>query len=364
MPVHSSQSATGAVISASHVRQVTADHSGFEEAFGPGWRGAIPPELAPRMLQSRRTWKVSDPAEPPWERDVAFWTVPGSDRRLMADIWQPPPGVKPSGLAFVYLHGGGYVAFDKDRGTRPMFRHLAAQGHVVMDVSYRLYPETNISGMVGDTLRAVAWMKRNAAHFGVDPARIVLAGGSAGAHLALLAAYAPEHPLFMPADVHGDELDVRGVVAYYSPGDWRPERKLATPPGPVKAAVRRLLTRLLETWSNSRVSSEADLLGGQPHEWPDLCRQVSPITHVGPHTPPTLQFLGAHDVYVSAGGTMPELHRKLREAGVPSVYVEFPRTEHAFDMFLPEYSPSAHAALYDLDRFLALMASPLDFGSS
>jgi hypothetical protein len=43
------------------------------------------------------------------------------------------------------------------------------------------------------------------------------------------------------------------------------------------------------------------------------------------------------------------------------VYVEFPRTDHAFDILLPMVSPAAQAAMYDVDRFLALMASPVDW---
>ena len=50
----------------------------------------------------------------------------------------------------------------------PTFRHLAAQGHVVMDVSYRLAPEADLLGMVGDVKRSVAWLKANAARYGVD----------------------------------------------------------------------------------------------------------------------------------------------------------------------------------------------------
>ena len=105
-------------------------------------------------------------------------------------------------------------------------------------------------------------------------------------------------------------------------------------------------------------------LGGRPDEWPELYRQISPIVHVGADTPPTLQFVGEHDVYVSDSGSVSALHRKLQEVGVPSVYVEFPRTDHAFDLFLPEISPAAQAAMYDVDRFLALMASPVDWSGA
>jgi acetyl esterase/lipase len=66
-------------------------------------------------------------------------------------------------------------------------------------------------------------------------------------------------------------------------------------------------------------------------------------------------------VYLSGWGKELALHRRLQEVGVPSVYVEFPRTDHAFDMFLPRFSPVAQVAMYEVDRFLALMASPVDW---
>jgi acetyl esterase/lipase len=100
------------------------------------------------------------------------------------------------------------------------------------------------------------------------------------------------------------------------------------------------------------------LVGGRPDEWPERYRLIAPIVHVGPETPPTLQFVGEHDVYVSRNGNELALHRALRAAGVPSVYVAFPRTDHAFDMFFPAVSPAAQTAMYHADRFLALMASP------
>ena len=46
----------------------------------------------------------------------------------------------------------------------------------------------------------------------------------------------------------------------------------------------------------------------------------------------------------------------LRLAGVPVVSVVLPHTEHGFDLMLPAYAPPAQAALYDVERFLALMA--------
>jgi acetyl esterase/lipase len=64
---------------------------------------------------------------------------------------------------------------------------------------------------------------------------------------------------------------------------------------------------------------------------------------------------GEHDDFVKAEAVR-VMAEKLRAAGVPTVYMEFPQTEHAFDLFLPRYSPATQAALYGLDRFLGLMA--------
>ncbi len=362
-----------ATINAAHAQQIVASSGNFAEAFGSDWESQIPSELKGGMLAHRWPWKLSPAHGVHVERDVAFATVPRTDRKLLADVWSPPDGVAPSRLGFIYLHGGGYSAFDKGGPTELWFRHLAAQGHVVMDVAYRLIPETTVVGMQGDVKRALAWLKRNAGRYGVDPNNIVLGGGSAGSHLALLAAYAPYHPLFTPEDVRGVDLSVRGVIGYYNAGDYRLESQPAVNPSAVEQTVARMLTSLLESWTSSEIAVDdaggwdAHLfLGGGPDQWPDLYQQISPIVHVSVDmdTPPTLQFVGEHDVYVSDSGSVSALHRKLQAVGLPSVYVEFPRIDHGFDLFLPGISPAAQAAMYDVDRFLALMASPIDWNGA
>ena len=96
-------------------------------------------------------------------------------------------------MAVVYLHGGAYSVLDKDTLTRPLFRHLAGQGHVIVDVAYRLFPETDVPGMVADAKRAVAWVKAHAADLAIRPDRVVLAGGSAGGRLAVRAGRPGSH---------------------------------------------------------------------------------------------------------------------------------------------------------------------------
>ncbi len=319
--------------------RVLTQHTGFERAFGPHWRDKIPPAQAARIRRARWLWYlpqgISPAPKPRWTRDVIYWKLPlpQSDtvRPLLCDVWQPPKGVKPSGLALIYCHGGSWRFLNKDIGTRPIFRYLAAQGHVVMDIAYRLWPETDLYGMVGDVKRAIVWLKANAHRLDSDPARIVISGGSAGGHLALLTAYTPHNLAFTPDDLCNADATVRAVVSFYGAVDMR------------------------ATYHNVPANPEIGLLlGGSPDEVPDLYALASPIEHVSPACPPTLLIQGAHDWYMPLASTR-AMHRKLLDAGVPAVYAEFPQTDHAFDLVLPRYAPAARAARRALERFLALM---------
>jgi acetyl esterase/lipase len=363
----------GAYASARHVWRVVAFDDGFAGAFGADWWERVPKERKARMLQGHWTWRMPAPPQAPRQRDVPFATIPGTARRLLCDLWRPPEGVKRSGLAFLYLHGSAWFVGDKDMGTRFLFRHLAAQGHVVMDVAYRMSPETDMFGMVGDAKRAIAWMKQNASRFGVATDRIVVGGGSAGAHLALLAAYTPRHPQLTPDELEGLDLTVRGVVSVYGPTDMvatyyhtrqdkmtrgLPRQLDPNPDTFASRAIQALLgADYMRLGLNKRPQTGAFvyLLDGHPDQVRATYELFSPVYNVQPACPATLLIHGQDDFLVPATATA-ALARKLREVGVPVVLVLLPQTDHAFDLVLPRWSPPAQSALYEIERFLALMA--------
>ncbi len=348
----------GAGLSAIYVWQVTRPQLGFALAFGVDWQQKIPPQFASRLLQRRWGLGLPRTLAPRWERDVQFWTIPDTERHLLCDIWQPPVDVTPSGLAFIYFHGSGWYLSHKDFGTRPFFRQLAAQGHMVMDVGYRLCPEVDVYGMVGDVKRAIAWLKKNAGQYDINPERLVVGGASAGAHLAMLAAYAPDHPQITPPDVRGFDLSVGGVVSYYGPTDLRAvyehthqERVIGLP------AVEIGLPGAADKEINMQDAGRLDtLLGGHLHEIPDQYELASPVAHVQPDCPPTLLIQTNLDFITPTAATR-ALYDKLVANGVPAVLIEYPLTQHAFDLLLPHLSPPAQAALYEVERFLAVVAS-------
>jgi acetyl esterase/lipase len=353
----------GTVISVAYIALVIIPRGDFARAFGKNWQDRISPVQGSRMLKGR--WGVGLPktGEPGWERDLPFWTIPGEtsagkciDRKLLCDIWQPPEGVARSGLAIIYFHGSGWWILDKDLGTRPLFRQLTAQGHVIMDVAYRLCPEVDIYGMIGDVKRAVSWMKANAAHYSVNPDRVVLAGASAGGHLGLLAAYAPDHPRFTPSDVQNSDLSVRAVVSFYGPTDLREcylhtnQARLTGLPN-VEIGLPGAATMKKDLTNAGRLDT---LLGGHLQEVPDVYELASPVAHVHPGCPPTLLVQGRSDIITPAASTQ-AMYTKLVASGVPAINIIYPLTNHAFDLLLPQVSPPAYASLYDLERFLALM---------
>jgi acetyl esterase/lipase len=148
--------------------------------------------------------------------------------------------------AIVWIHGGGYVL-----GTVEMNQGFADQlvdelGAVVVSVDYRLAPETRAPGSVEDCYAALCWLHANAAELGIDPARIAIAGESAGGGLAAalgqLARDRGEIPVCLAALVY-PMLDDRTAVTddpnpysrqyVWSPADnafgW--ESVLGCPPG-------------------------------------------------------------------------------------------------------------------------------------
>ncbi len=355
-PIPVAAGVLSAGVSILYIARVTVPQPDFDLAFGKDWKARIPSSRASHML--KRRWNLGWPrtGEPRWERNIPFWTIPGTDRKLLCDVWQPPEGVPHSGLALVYLHASAWWVLDKDSGTRPLFRHLATQGHVIMDVAYRLCPEVDIYGMIGDVKRAVAWMKANADRYQVDPERIVLGGASAGGHLALLATYTPDHPSLNPPDVQESDLSVRAVVSYYGPTDLRAcyhhynqERVIGMPK--VEVGLPGAADMKKDMTQAGRMDT---LLGGHLHEVPEIYELASPVAHVDTECPPTLLIQGEPDAFVPVPATR-ALHRKLTKCGVPSVMIIYPLANHAFDLILPKVSPPAHAALFYLERFLALI---------
>ena len=172
---------------------------------------------------------------------------------------------------------------------------------------------------------AIDFVRGRARQWNVDADGIVLLGRSAGAQLALLAAYT--------ADVNA----VRGVVSIYGPADlqfaW-------DHPG-----NRRVYdgTGALERY-----------LGGPPSAVPAAYRESSPYLLVGESTPPTLLIHGRKDEIVWVEQSR-RLDARLADAGRPRLLLELPWATHGCDFTLA--GPCGQLTTYAVERFLAAVTS-------
>jgi acetyl esterase/lipase len=95
-----------------------------------------------------------------------------------------PTGVTAPTAAIYHIHGGGMIIGDNRTGLPLMVEWAAELRAAVISVEYRLAPETPHPGPVEDCYAGLAWTAAHAAELGIDPERIVVAGGSAGGGLA------------------------------------------------------------------------------------------------------------------------------------------------------------------------------------
>jgi acetyl esterase len=106
---------------------------------------------------------------------------PHGDANLL-DIWRAPEA---EGLPVVlYIHGGGFRSLSKDSHWI-MALALSRRGYLVLSINYRLSPEHAYPAHIQDVCAAWLWALEHVAEYGGDPSRMILAGESAGANLAM-----------------------------------------------------------------------------------------------------------------------------------------------------------------------------------
>ncbi len=125
----------------------------------------------------RETWRTGGP-EMVETRDM---TVAGLRLRLHR------PAAQPNAPVMLYIHGGGWVLFSIDTHDRLMREYAGRAGIVVIGIDYSLSPEAKFPVALDEVGAVLDWIEANAADLGIDPARIMVGGDSAGANLSVAA---------------------------------------------------------------------------------------------------------------------------------------------------------------------------------
>jgi acetyl esterase/lipase len=240
-----------------------------------------------------------------------------------------PPGHQPSDRrpAIVFFFGGGW-----NSGSPAQFehqcRHLASRGMVAITADYRVASrhQVRVVQCVADAKSAIRYVRQEAGRLGIDPQRIVAAGGSAGGHLAAATALIPQF------DEPGEDASISSV----------PNALALFNPAVVLAPVEGLARPTAE-----RIAALKERLGAEPEA-------LSPYHHVRSNAPPTILFHGKADSTVPYA-TVELFAKAMTEAGNRCTLVGYDGQGHGFFNYGRGGNEYYEKTLQALDAFLVAL---------
>lgn len=219
----------------------------------------------------------SDTLQPDF-KDVAY---ANQSEAQQLDIYLPEAGKSPYPV-IMWIHPGGFYEGDKAGpvdldhiGLKQMIKPILSRGYAVVSVNYRLSDEAKSPALVHDVKAAVRWIKANAANYDFNPAMVASWGASAGGMLTAL--------LVTSGDI--DQLEdltqgnpqhscqVIAGVAWYGPSDFilMDSQHIEIGQSP---------------YNSSPESPESRIIGGPIENFPEKCKEISPLTYISPNYPP------------------------------------------------------------------------------
>ncbi|TFV55730.1 alpha/beta hydrolase [Mycobacterium sp. PS03-16] len=254
----------------------------------------------------------------------------GPHRANTADIWRrgdlPRDGRAP---VLLQVPGGAWAIGMRRPQAYPLLSHMSERGWICVSIGYRISPRHTWPAHIVDVKRALAWIRENIADYGGDPDFVAITGGSAGGHLAALAALTPNDPQWQPGFADAD-TSVVAAVPVYGRYDWY------TTEGSGRPQFIGFLQKFVV--KKSFLGHRRDYL------------EASPLTKLRPDAPPFFVLHGTDDsiIPVPEGREFVEELRKVSKA--PVAYSEIPHAQHAFDFF---GSPRGHYTAEAIERFLS-----------
>lgn len=205
-------------------------------------------------------------------RDLAY----GTDPRQKLDLYVPD-GLRANAPVLLFFYGGFWQS-----GSKVLYLYLgqafASEGIIVAVADYRLYPQVRYPEFLRDGAAAFATVQAHAAQYGGDPARIVVAGHSAGAYIAVMLGADPTW--LREAGV--DPQSLRGVIGISGPYNFLPIRD------PNMIAI----------------------FGGADRP------ETQPVSHIDGKRPPMLLLTGSADTTVRPRNSY-DLAERLKQYGSP-----------------------------------------------
>jgi acetyl esterase/lipase len=260
--------------------------------------------------------------------NMTYLTASNWDAKLDLYVTRTPDKPLPT---LIWIHGGGWTGGTKESASSiPAY---LAMGMNVVNVEYRLARVAQAPAAVEDCRCALRWVIQHAKEYGIDANRIVVAGGSAGGHLALTTGMLPASAGLDRQCPGPDNLKVAAIVNWYGISDVN---ELLDGPDMKPYAV---------TWLGSAPDRE------------QIAKRVSPLSYVRAGLPPVLTIHGDADPTVPYTQSV-RLHKALADAGVPNELMTIPGGRHGFECCTPADRVNAYARIREfLARHHVLDAS-------
>ncbi|HUH69105.1 MAG TPA: alpha/beta hydrolase [Mycobacterium sp.] len=299
----------------------------LEESFGPDFRDLV---RHPARDQSECAPRAGLLHRPGPHRRYAAQTSdisygPGGSEHLL-DIWRrhdsPASGWGPRSAGedpqapgrrapvLIQVPGGAWAVNGKRGQAYTLMSRMAELGWICVSINYSKSPRCTFPAHLIDVKRAIAWVRENIAYYGGDPDFIAITGGSAGGHLASLAALTPNDPTFQPG-FEDTDTTVQAVAPYYGVYDFTDFENM-----------HEMMLPFLEHF----------VLKTRYTDDPERFKAASPISYAHSGAPPFFVLHGEKDELVPSGQAR-AFCAALREAGATTVaYAELANAYHAFDI--------------------------------
>jgi len=252
-------------------------------------------------------------------RDVEYARI--GEHSLKLDLHLPIEKSRPP--LIVWVHGGAWRSGSKS--NMPLTR-LVEEGYAVASVDYRLSVQAKFPAQIHDIKAAIRFLRGHSDEWRLTAKKIVIAGDSAGAHLAALVGVSNESKE-LEGEIGNDRSqssDVQGIISFYGAANLTTILSQSTPHG-----------------LKVRIPALELLLGGPSTNVVELARLASPVFHVDRADPPLLLFHGDQDPQMPINQSH-ELHGAYRTVKAP---VEFDVVHGA---------GHGGAQFYDVERLAAV----------
>ena len=229
------------------------------------------------------------------------------------------------------VHGGAWVTGNKTSQALPMLYHFAKRGWICASINYRLAPQHKFPAMLHDALWALEWLNAHGKEYGGDPNFIAITGGSAGGHIASLAALLSGNPNRNPV-FHYAKTKVAAALPLYGRYDFLDQADVL---GSTKSGLAKFL--------------RAKVMPCSEEDNRALWELASPISMVDKNAPPFYIVHGTDDSLIPAEEAR-YFAQRLKSVSTAEVnYCELPGVQHAFDLLS---TPASEAVVLAAKKYL------------